>query len=283
MPIISEMISSREQRGKVIDLVYHITGTDDDVVVASYLLANTPATYRGFIRDAYPTITPIDPDTITGTGRWLCAVRYVEADSADVVASEIGSIRIRGTTKGGTQHVEVSINTIYADAVAGDTATVSDNGGAINTNSNGEEVGGVDIYAPSFSFTVVKVFSPGGLPTLNDIYSLGSTVNEFAFEVTDTVTGLHLSFAAGECLFLGADFGNVRVDGGVEFSYDFIASGNRTDIEIGTITNIVKDGQDYLWVKYKSKKVDGIKDMTQIPTAIYVEQMYYLADWTGLV
>ena len=86
---------------------------------------------------------------------------------------------------------------------------------------------------------------------------------------------------AGEVLFLGAS-GSKRSTGDWEITFRFAASQNRTGITIGDITDIVKGGWDYLWVRYEDSEDTGAKQLVKKPVAVYIEQVYHLKDFSLL-
>jgi len=139
-----------------------------------------------------------------------------------------------------------------------------------------------DIHVPVFNFTAVKVWASDDLPSLGMIYSLTAKTNNATFTVTDSVTGLTVTLNAGECLFLGSDFGDARADGGVEFTYEFSALPNKTGLSVGDIAGIAKKGWEYMWVRYEPAEVGGLKVLGQKPKAVYVERVYDSGDFSGL-
>ena len=276
-----ELVESREWSGGSATFHYRLTGTADDATALATVLSSTAPVYQGLIREANPTVEPEWVDTAAGggagDGAWKCTVRYVAPDEQEQEESEIGSVRIRGTTKGGTQHVVASLATVGA---YGNGAAVGDNGNLVGVTAEGAE--GVDISVPVFNFTVAKVWPKTGLPNLGGIYGLTAKTNSAGFTVTDSVTGLTITLNAGECLFLGADFGDARADGGVEFTYEFSALPNRTGLSVGDIGGISKKGWEYLWVRYEPAEVGGLKVLGQKPRAVYVERVYDAGNFAGL-
>ncbi len=274
---LAELRESRSVSGGSVTLNFRLTGTTDDVTAYNYLMDNTPGSYAGWVRERKPSIEPEHIDTITGTGSWKCSVRYVVPDQKEVTESEIDSIRIRGTTKGGTQHIITSLQTVGAYGLG---AGTDNNGKLIGVTEDGVE--GVDIIVPVFTFSVTKVFASDSLPDLDTLHSLTGKVNDDTFAITDTETNLSLSLDAGECLFQGVDFGAARADGGVEFVYEFAVSQNKTNLTVGTITILSKKGWEYMWVRHSQVELGGLKVLGQLPKAVYVEKVYEDGDFTGL-
>lgn len=83
-----------------------------------------------------------------------------------------------------------------------------------------------------------------------------------------------MTFAAYECLFNGAQFADPRPDGAVEFTYSFSGSPNKTNLTVGDISGIAKNGWDYLWVRYADSDDTAAKAIIKKPLAAYVESVY---------
>jgi hypothetical protein len=72
-------------------------------------------------------------------------------------------------------------------------------------------------------------------------------------------------------LFLGAD-GSEGTDSETEVSYHFEASENVTNLAVGDVVVVTKNGHDYAWIKYKD--VDSDNNPTRIPRYVMVERIY---------
>ncbi len=280
--IITEMNDSREMSGGSCTFHYHVEGTDDDTQILADLLAGTPTTYGSLIREDNPTIEPIWVRSYpafppAAQGQWDCHVRYNPPGSRSLSLSDIGTVRITGSTTGGSAHVQASLSTVGA---YGSGASTGDNGNLVGVTKDG--VDGADVAVPVFEFSVAKIFSSGSLPNLGTIYGLSGRTNNAGVTFTDSESGVSLTFLAGECLLLGVDFGTERDDGGIEFTYKFAASPNLTGLSVGSIGGIAKAGWEYLWVRYDQAEIGGLKILGNIPKAVYVEQMYYSGNFTGL-
>jgi len=272
----SELVDSREYSGSEVILHYSVRGTSSETEARSTLLAAAPPTFNGRFRETYPGIKPVWVDTVGGDGEWDCTVRYVMPAALDPTSSEIGTVTIEGDTGGGTQHITQSIANISKTAPPGKDAP--DFKGAIGVTHDNIE--GVDIIVPTFHLTVTKVFATGSLPNLGTLFGLTGKVNNANFTVTDTRSGLSITFAAGECLLEGVSFGTQRSDGGIAFSYRLAGSPNRANIAIGDITVPVKKGWEYLWGRYADG--DDAQRVVKVPVAAYVEKVYELGDFAGL-
>ncbi|HOD83612.1 MAG TPA: hypothetical protein PKG77_19515 [Phycisphaerae bacterium] len=270
-----EHVESREYSSDSITFHYVLRGTSSDQLAWTTLLASTATKYNGMVREKRPSMKPIWVDTIAGDGDWECTVRYCLPDK---VESEVGTVRIQWSTKGGNQHATQSIATIARYAPAGKTPT--DHKGAIGYN--GENVEGVDLPAPVFNFQVTKRFAEGGLPPLGTIYSLTAKVNNAQFSVTDTVTGQTITLNAGECLFEGAESGQAGEDGSMDYVYSFSASPNKANFAVGDITVTAKKGWEYLWVEYADSEDSAAKRICKRPIGAHVEKVFELGNFAGL-
>ncbi|OQB80129.1 MAG: hypothetical protein BWX88_04658 [Planctomycetes bacterium ADurb.Bin126] len=276
MPLsLIEHVESREYSGDSVTFHYVLRGTSSDSLAWAALLSSTATTYNGLVRERRPGIKPIWVDTIAGTGDWECTVRYCQPDK---VQSEVGTVRIQWSTKGGNQHVTQSISTVARYAPTGKAPT--DHKGAIGYN--GENVEGVDLPAPVFNFQVTKRFASDGLPSLGTIHSLTAKVNDAEFSVTDTVTGQTITLAAGECLFEGAESGQVGEDGSMDYVYSFSASPNKANFTVGDVTVAAKKGWEYLWVEYADAEDATAKRICKRPVGAHVEKVFETGDFAPL-
>jgi len=272
---VTEILGSRPVtvgRSSSAELKYQAVGSSDDAEIYDAVAAAAPASYRNW------PIASINLEPDGAADIWKASVRYQPAGGQKKEPSAIGEVTISFDTTGGTQHITQSLSTISRTGPVGDTAP--DYKGAIGVTS--EAVEGCDVTVPVFNFTVTKVFAAGSLPNPGTIFALTGSVNAAPFSVTDSKTGLTITLAAGECLFMGGRAGGQRGDGGVEFSYSFAGSPNKTDIAIGNITVPSKKGWEYLWVRYRDVKDDAAKMLVKRPFAAYVEKVYPDGAFAGL-
>ena len=268
---MEEMVDSRSWSGGTLTHHYKLGGSANDWDVMTYLLNNTPTIVGAQMRETWPTLDVLWVDEDANDGCYDAKVRYPQPSVRNLKPSEINSVRIRGSTKGGTVHIIASLATVGA---YGTGAATNDNGGLIGVSEDGSQVDGVDIGSGELNFTVVKVFPESSLPNLGSLFSLSAPnhVNNATFTVTDTVTGLTITLAAGECLFKGSEFGESRQDGGVEFSFDFAGLPNATGLTFGGLSGISKKGHEYLWPKPGRKALSN--GLTAETKRAYVERVY---------
>ena len=257
MPItIDEKFDSREAtvgESPTAQRLYIVQGTDDDLLVQSLVAATAPLIYNGLKREGF-SIKPL------GGGVWECAVQYVEFTSESQFTFDTG---------GGTQHITVSRRTVQVRVAPGEIAP--DFQGAIGVN--GDQIEGTDVTVPVYQFTETHyiddaVVTPAYKAAL---FYLTGRVNNAPFK----------GFASGEVLFLGAS-GSKRGFGDWEITFRFAASPNVTNLKVGSITGINKEGWHYLWVAFADAEDGNAKTLVKRPVAAYVEQVYEYGDFSAL-
>jgi hypothetical protein len=122
--------------------------------------------------------------------------------------------------------------------------------GAINTSGN--QVNGVDIPVGAMQFSETwmmpasyLLFGPGGGadPYVKTLMEMNCKVNSDEFR----------GFPQGSVLFRGARFEASATATMVPVTFRFDVRERRTGVTIGEITDIFKDGWDYLWVEYENE------------------------------
>lgn len=230
-------------------LTFVIKGTDDDQEALDALATTAPDFFQGMPRQSR-SIEPLGPSL------WLGQARYGYAP-----VKESGESVLSFDTGGGTQHITQGIQTRGIYAPVGKTAP--DFGGAIGVSESGVE--GVDITVPVFNFSETHYL---------DDAVVNAAYQQTLFTLTGKVNNATWRwFEAGEVLFMGAS-GSKRGQGDWEMTYRFAASSNRAGIVIGDITGIVKNGWEYLWVRYQDSEDSFAQSIVKKPLAVYVEQVY---------
>lgn len=138
--------------------------------------------------------------------------------------------------------------------------------GAIGVSNDAVE--GVDVTIPVFKFTytwypAAHLVTPAYVIQL--MAATGKT-NESDWK----------GFQAGEVLFLGPS-GAPRGFDDWEISFHFIASPNVQGLKVGDIENIIKNGHDYLWVRFKN--AIEANSVIKVPEFAYVERVYDPGDF----
>jgi hypothetical protein len=257
---VHEKWNSRETtegESPLVDLIYIVRGTADDLAAKTALAAASPVLYDGLVRQSLH-IERVAEDIWEGT------VRY-----GKLQPPETGDSTYQFDTGGGTQHITQGLQTVGRYAPPGKTAP--DFQGAIGVTHDNVE--GVDITVPVYNFSETHyiasgLVTPGYKATL---FFLTGKVNGAAFR----------GFAAGEVLFMGAS-GSKRGQDDWEITFRFAASPNVTGLVIGNITGINKKGWEYLWVRYADAEDAASGTLVKRPIAAYVEQVYPYGDFSGL-
>ena len=217
MATMIERYDSREATEGVespsVDLIYMVTGTEDDLVVRGLVETTIPAIYLGLVFQTYHIAHQ-------GGGVWEVSVRYGKQEPRDT-----GDSSFSFDTGGGTTHITQSLATIGSYAPPGKTAPNFQGAIGVTTDS----VEGTDITVPIYHFTEthyipISQVTPGYKTTL---FVLTGRVN----------AGVFKGFAAGEVLFLGAS-GSQRGQDDWEITFRFAASPNVSGLAVGPITGI---------------------------------------------
>jgi len=238
-----------------LELVYSVTGSDDELEVKSAVESLAPLSYGSpavapyLIRQSV-TVEPI------GQGLWLATVYYDRTGAAPHWAEDSYEF----DTSGGTQHITQSIGTVGGYAAPGWGLPSFE--GAIGVSDNGVE--GVDITVPQLNFSETHHFS-----------SLPGKYRQTLFRITGKVNSAPFrGFAAGEVLFLGAS-GAKRDryhETPWEVTYRFAVSPNESNLVVGNIGGITKRGWDYMWIRYA--ELEDQNAIVKRPVGVYVERVY---------
>lgn len=234
------------------ELRYVVRGTDSDADAYAAAKDASPIAYAGLYRQTIQ-LERIADDT------WEASVQYGQRPPANQNETLPDLSSYEFDTTGGTQHITQSLHTRrrYGVQIAPDLR------GAIGVTKDGVE--GVDITVPVFHFSETHRL-PDAVVTpwyVNTLFSLTGTVNDAPFRM----------FQAGEVLFLGAS-GSKRGMDLWEITFRFAANPNVSGLQIGEITNIEKQGWDYLWVRYTDWVDEYSNLLVKKPVNVYIEQVY---------
>lgn len=236
--------------------------TEADAIAA--VVAAAPSTHAGL---------PLMGASVESLGGyvWRVTVDYRPSATKVTPRPDAGAAdRKSFSSKGGTQNIKASLETVWADS-AGGLTEVPDFGKLINVTDDGVE--GVDIVVPGWKETITRFLSnatvtAGGFKST--IYGLTGKVNDDTF----------LGFAAGEVLFLGVDASQRDSDGVWEITYEFEARPNLTGIEVGDIPAFDQEGWEYAW--FRTMPADEGAGITRKPSHVYVERVYEAGDFSAL-
>lgn len=261
-------ITVHEKFGRVLsdqsaELTYVVNGTEDDGEARTAVLSSSPTSHGGLARDD-TEVEEVAP------GTWLALVRYASGSGS---APPEGSSTFSFETRGGTQHITQSLQTV-ASYASGDIPAAPDFRGAIGVTENG--VDGVEITVPVYTFTETHTLAATTVTNAYKatLFGLTGRVNNGSFKGLD----------AGECLFLGGA-GSRRGTSAEdlwEISFAFAGSPNVTGLSVGTISGIAKKGWEYLWVRYAEAEDTSAKMLIRKPVAAYVERVYRDGSFSAL-
>lgn len=250
---------STEGESPSVELIYEITGTDDDLLAKAALAEHAPEVYDDLVRKS------LSIEVATAT-TWKGTVSYGLRTSHE----ETGGHTYQFEIGGNSTHITQSLGTVGAYAPAG--FTPPNFQGAIGVTH--DDVQGCDIYTPEFRFSethylAAHLITSAYIATLWRIAS--APMNADAFR----------QFAPGECLFMGVS-GSKRSEEDWEINYSFAASPNAMGLYVGQIGPINKYGWDYLWVRYEDEADTGAGRLVKIPVAAYVERVYGVSIFSAL-
>ncbi len=210
-----------------------------------------------------------------GNGNWKIRVGYGPKqlpEDTDDKDDPVASLEINVTTRGGTAHIDHSLQTVSQYPRVASTAIDFHN--AINVLQDGErvEIRGTDIIVPQLEFNVTRYFSRWDIsPTyIKTLYELTGTSNDAPF----------YGMATGEVLFLGAD---LQTEGAnlVRATFYFGGQPNETSLSVDEITGISKKGWEYAWTVVK-ETTDRYLGKVMRPHQVNIEQVYDEGDFSRL-
>ncbi len=206
-------------------------------------------------------------------GKWLITANYL----SPTLDRQTNDSAFSFSTGGGTQHITHSRKTVSSYSASNDKPP--NYNGAIGVTDTG--IDGVDIQIAAAKYKTTFY-----LPSLSQDYA--EQLHQLTYNVNkDTVKmnidGVIFEFSSGELLFEGADGAKRNGFGDWEMTLNWAASPNVIDLEIGPITGIIKNGWDYVWVKYQPTADDDTNSLIPQPAFVYVEQVYAYSPLAGLI
>jgi len=134
-------------------------------------------------------------------------------------------------------------------------------------------VDGCDVHVPIFSweethYVKLQNITPAYIETLEELVA---TTNEDPFRI----------WGKGELLLLGVN-GSSRGEKDVGITHRFACSRTKTNLTVGDVTGIDKEGHHYLWVEYEPVDDTVSKALTNRPKAVHVERVYEYGDFAQL-
>lgn len=245
--------------------MYTVEGTSSDTEARSAAAAEAPGSI--LVGGNKLTREGIEVEEI-GNGLWFAIATYSKKETATAVVANTSAFTFE--TRGGTQRIMQSLATVARYPAPSASWTPPNFQGAINVTEDGPD--GIDVTVPVFSCNITVARQTVTQSYLSSLFRLTGRVNNANFTIV-TDDGAQITFATGECLYLGAS-GGKRGDEPWEIAHAFAGSPNVTGLSIGDLTGIEKKGWEYLWAYYTARVDDDAKMLVRKPIAAYVEQVY---------
>jgi hypothetical protein len=259
MSVVIELVGQQleDQQGL---LVYQVHDVADAVTARALVNGLAPAIWSSLIKQDVRIRE-------RGGGVWEGDVPY-----GTLERPEAGSVSWSFEIGTHTLHITQALEHVHSYVASG---VAPDHKGAIGVrhDGNGQSVEGVDIYVPVFTWEETHYFDAAVVATHSWIQtheSLVATINQAPFRV----------WGKGELLLLGVS-GAKRADQAVPVTYRFASSKTKTNMTVGDITGISKEGHHYLWIEYEPVAQTSSKTLTSRPRAVHVERVYDYADWAA--
>jgi hypothetical protein len=237
---------------------YKASGEHDDSIVLAYALSGTPTVVYSGVGALFRGNVQVDPD---GHKQYVVTVPYGSRKN------ETGSATFRFDTTGATINIKAAKEHI-ASYPSG--APANPHKAAIGVTKDGQ-VEGADIVVPALRLTY-SFRHPAGIINENHARALAGVTG-----MTNSAT--FRGFAAGELLYVGSA-GEDGTETEASVDYNFVASKNVTDLRVGDILNIVKQGHHLLWIEFKNE-VDSGKPVVQ-PERVHIERVYDAVNFAAI-
>jgi hypothetical protein len=252
-------------------------GTDDDTIARQGFIDTVPLLFFGL------EFQDMDINPVGGLF-WSCTAKYDSVITKDLPGltgtpsanPDPGNTPPNPTDALGpeysfdissvTEHITQSKRTISRTKRG--LGIAPDNKRAIGITADGE-VQGCDRQSPHLEWSVQRIFGFITLEYIQLLNTLVNKTNKFEF----------YGFPVGSVLFMGASLQS-KSQQNVSVTFKFAVQKNEVGINIcdnPDLTVPSKRGWDYLWIAYKN--VANANQLTQVPDAAYVEQIYDEVDF----
>lgn len=277
MAVVIERHGTRRSDGRSATREYQITQVTSDDEARSAMLAAAPSTVIiggiPYTRDnAQSGVDEIHTQSADGTsissGIWFGGVTWQRPGATGIQPS--GSFSLSFDISGQSVRITHSRETVSIWDTPGRIGP--DFAGAINAREDGT-IEGVDILVPFFSYTLTRTYAASDIS--------GAWVLTAARIVGSVNVSSYHGFEAGELLLTRVS-GQQRSDGEWDITFSFAVSFNETDLRVGDITGIVKDGWDYLWVYYEETEDTARSRTNKKPISAFVERVYRRTNYSAL-
>ena len=272
---------SRQLSGQSGSIVYVVKGTANEVTALNLVTSTRPATLNGLVVSTEEVSELYVQTNDESISSWLGTVTYGKSNMGTLVGIMQEEAESRnllpeiGDTTIDFQAATQSQNILYAyNKISSYPSELVDFKKGINVDPETKKPQGADILVPTFSFTATKIYQTSSLSSghMSNIVAATGMVNSDSFKVTDSFSGLALTFAAGEVLFAGASFGRAQLRGATAIGYEFRVIPNASNITIGGITVATKKGWDLASVYSEPVKVSDT--LVQQAKQVDIMQVY---------
>lgn len=236
---------------------YWLVGAESDEDAKSYAQANVPFSSEGLPRVGSPTVTRVSGGVYEVESQFSAT-----KVGGEPLPQEDEPGRRSFVVGGGSVRITHSLETVLA--ITGDVADPAiDFQRGINVSE--DRVEGVEIAVPSLEWDEQHIFPAEFVNEawLKKAYTLCPSVNSEEFGGGDP----------GEILFLGVN-GDKRADGKWDLTFRFAASPNKTNFAVGNLTEISKDGHDYMWFYYRDEIDVSARSIFRVPYQVNIERVY---------
>lgn len=171
---------------------------------------------------------------------------------------------------GGTTHITTALETTSHVPAGG---TVVDIRKTIGIDLKSGQVRGLDVFAPVMDFSLTTQFANAAVDQayIDLLYDMTPCVNNAPFR----------GRPAGSLLFKGAR-GTRRGQERWELAFEFSYSKNQTNLTVGTITGINKEGWQYLETMYIEGTAKIGKHVVQVPGQVNVHTVFSAENFAQL-
>ena len=265
MPFVIEQFGIRTVSGDPMsaEIPYAVWGAPTSEIARGMAVAASPATYTV---NEVPLFRKQATVEEKGPESHIIIIAYGPIKPPDPL-----DMKFTFDTTGGRQKITQSLQTVNKYAPPGKTA--ADHKGAIGVTDHGVE--GCEIVVPKFSWS-----ETWQLPLAAYNWAYSQTLKAITGKVNSAT---FRGFPAGQVLFRGGK-GSCSSKNPllIELTYQFDQNDDVTQLTIGDISSIRKDGWQYLWVQYHETDDQAAKSYARRPRSVYVEKVYDATAFSAL-
>lgn len=244
--------------------VWRVTDVSSATTARSVGWAAAPVVFDGLLKQEAHIVE-------LGADQWDVEVTYGRIGAPDVDniswSFEIGTSQL---------HITQALAHVQSYVESG---TPPDHKGAIGVVSDGlggQKSEGCDVLVPVFTWEETHNLPAATVAStawITSMEALVACINQSAWRI----------WAKGELLLLGISGSHAKtLDRLVPVTFKFASSRSKTNLTIGDITGVDKEGQHYLWIEYEVTEDTSANSLTNRPKAVHVERVYDYAAFSDL-